>query len=173
MGPAIIGMVVYVKDGLNSDFILLAQLETAMAIGMIIGAFIFYFLNKNLKLLNILLLGILIDGITFSALFFIHSSLVATIIIFLHGLGIPMITIARTTLLQELIPEIFLGRVFAMTYMSVIGATAISIGLTGLVLDYINIHELFLIIGIFASVCAVLGKLSSKLQSLNVKSKCV
>jgi len=173
MGPAIIGIVVYVKDVLSSDFIVLAQLETAMATGMIMGAFLFYFINKNFKLLNILLIGMFIDGITFSALFFTHSILVATMIIFLHGLAIPMITVARTTLLQELIPEVFLGRVFAMTYMSVIGATAISIGLTGLVLDYISAHELFLIIGIFASACAILGKLSAKLYNINIKSKCI
>ena len=170
MGPAIIGVPVFVKEILNEEFAVLAYLEISMATGMILGSVIFWVVIKYFKPVHILLFGIIIDGLTFSFLFFVHNNYVAILVLFFHGIGIPLITVARTTLIQTTVPDGMRGRLFSMIYMSVMGTTAISIGLTGLVLEYIGVDILFLIIGICAASCSWLGIVSVNLTRLGQKS---
>ena len=69
-------------------------------------------------------------------MYFVQSNYVAMIVLLIHGIGIPLIMVARTTLIQMTVPENLQGRLFSMIYMSVMGTTAISIGLTGVLLEY-------------------------------------
>ena len=108
-------------------------------------------------MVNIFFLGILIDGLTFSALYFVKNYLLAIFILFLHGIGIPLIILSRTIYVQNSISDQFRGRIFSMMHMSIMGTTAISIGITGFVLEYISADLLFLFIGIGASACVIIG----------------
>ena len=105
----------------------------------------------------ILLLGIIIDGITFSILFFCKSNNFGFLILFFHGIGIPLITISRTTIIQIIVPTYLRGRLFSIIYMSVMGTTALSIAITGIFLDFFSVDKLFLFIGLFASMTALIG----------------
>ena len=136
-----------------------------MAIGMIIGSIIFWKISKHINLVSILLFGIFIDGITYSFLYFAKTNYSAIVILLIHGLGIPFITVSRTTIIHTLVPNKYTGRLFSMIYMLVMGTTAISIGLTGLILENIEADKLFLIIGIGAALTVFIG-LSPKIRSL-------
>ena len=157
MGPAYIGLVVFVREILIKDIFVFALLETFMGLGMIIGSIIFPIIINRWKLVNIFFLGILIDGLTFSALYFVKNYLLAIFILFLHGIGIPLIILSRTIYVQNSISDQFRGRIFSMMHMSIMGTTAISIGITGFVLEYISADLLFLFIGIGASACVIIG----------------
>ena len=161
MGPAIIGLPVFVKETLEEEFIVFAHLETSMASGMIIGSVILWIVIKHFNPAHILLFGIIIDGLTFSILFFVQSNYLAILVLLIHGIGIPLIIVSRITLIQKTVPDKLQGRLFSMIYMAVMGTTAISIGLTGIILEYIGIEILFLIIGICAASCACIGLISS------------
>ena len=170
MGPAFIGLPVYVREVLNKEFSIYAQMETAMAAGMIIGSFIFWKISKNFNPISILLFGIIMDGITYSFLYFSVNSLTAMLILFIHGIGIPLITISRTTIIQIIVPDEFRGRLFSMIYMAVMGTTALSILLTGLILEIIGPDLLFLMIGAGAA-CTVFIGLNPSMRLLLSKNK--
>jgi MFS family permease len=169
MGPAIIGIPVFVREVLTADFSIYAQLETSMAAGMIIGSLIFWKAIKRINPVSILLFGIVVDGITFTFLYFANSSFLATLILLIHGIGIPLITVSRTTIIQSVVPDEYRGRLFSMIYMAVMGTTAISIGLTGAILEYIEADILFLIIGLCAASTVFIG-LNPVMRKLLVKN---
>ncbi len=168
MGPAIIGIPVYIVEVLKEDFTTLAILESSMALGMLCGSFIIIKFLKNISLIKILFFGILFDGITYSFLYFTELKFVVVLILFIHGIGIPMIVVSRTNIIQKLIPNKFRGRIFAMVNMSVLGTTAISSLLTGLYLEYFSSQSLFLIIGICAMSTVLIGFFSKELMSKSI-----
>ena len=55
-----------------------------------------------------------------------------------------------------------------MIYMAVMGTTAISVGLTGVILESIGADKLFLIIGIVAASSVLIG-LNSEMKRLLIK----
>ena len=81
----------------------------------------------------------------------------AVFILFLHGIGIPFIILSRTIYIQKSVPDYFRGRIFSMIHMSVMGTTAISIAVTGILLEFIDANLLFLLIVLFASSSIIIG----------------
>ena len=170
MGPAIIGLPVFVREVLTSDFGVLAKLEVAMAAGMIVGSFVFWKAEKNISPISILLFGIVMDGITYTLLFFADTSFIAILVLIIHGIGIPLITVSRTTIIQAVVPDEFRGRLFSMIYMAVMGTTAISVGLTGFILEFIGADALFLLIGVGAASTVIIG-FNPALWEMNVNNR--
>ena len=170
MGPAIIGLPVFVREVLTSDFGVLAKLEVAMATGMIVGSFVFWKAEKNISPISILLFGIVMDGITYALLFFADTSFIAMLVLVIHGIGIPLITVSRTTIIQAEVPDEFRGRLFSMIYMAVMGTTAISVGLTGFILEFIGADSLFLLIGVGAASTVIIG-FNPALREMNVNNR--
>ena len=170
MGPAIIGLPVFVREVLTSDFGVLAKLEVAMAAGMIVGSFVFWKAEKNIRPISILLFGIVMDGITYTLLFFADTSFIAILVLIIHGIGIPLITVSRTTIIQAVVPDEYRGRLFSMIYMAVMGTTAISVGLTGFILEFIGADSLFLLIGVGAASTVIIG-FNPALWEMNVNNR--
>ena len=170
MGPAIIGLPVFVREVLTSDFGVLAKLEVAMAAGMIVGSFVFWKAEKNISPISILLFGIVMDGATYTLLFFADTSFIAILVLIIHGIGIPLITVSRTTIIQAVVPDKFRGRLFSMIYMAVMGTTAISVGLTGFILEFIGADSLFLLIGVGAASTVIIG-FNPALRGMNVNNR--
>ena len=137
---------------------------------MIIGSLIFWKIAKNISPVSILLIGIVMDGITYAFLYFSDCAISAIYILLIHGIGIPLITISRTTIIQAVVPNEFRGRLFSMIYMAVMGTTALSIGLTGIILEHIGADILFLIIGIGAASTVFIGLNNSMRKLLSGNS---
>ena len=78
--------------------------------------------------------------------------------------------ISRTTIIQSVVPDKFRGRIFSMNYMAVMGTTAISVGLTGLILEFIDADLLFLLIGISAALTVFIG-FNPVLRKMNVDKR--
>jgi MFS family permease len=157
MGPAIVGTPVFVKDVLKLEADAYAITQACYAVGMLIGTAALLTCGKRFNKGQILLLGMFLDGITFIPLYFAKTLIGTGIIIIIHSLAIPMLTVSRASLIQSIIPENMTGRVFAFINMAVIGMSAISSGLTGVILEYIDTPLLFLLIGIGGGLCGVVG----------------
>ncbi|MCH8067926.1 MAG: MFS transporter [Candidatus Marinimicrobia bacterium] len=157
MGPAMIGTPIFVREVLQMKFAAYATIEAFMAGGMIIGSILVWKIGKNFNPSLVLFIGMIMDGLTYSCLYFIHTYPGTKLLILIHGIGIPMITISRTTIIQKVVPDRFRGRIFSMVNMSVIGLTAISSGLIGPFAEILPIGTIFLVIGIGAALCGVIG----------------
>ena len=157
MGPAMIGTPIFVRDVLQLEFVAYATVEAFMAAGMLLGSFLIWRFGKYINPTRVLFLGMIMDGLTYSLLYFVNTYNATQLLLLIHGIGIPFITISRTTLIQLAVPDRFRGRVFSMVNMSVIGLTALSIGLVGPLAEIVSIQTIFLFIGLGAALCGIVG----------------
>lgn len=162
MGPAIVGSPVFVKQTLGLGAGAFALIMACHAIGMLLGSSGLFLIGGRFKKGHILLTGMVLDGITFIPLYFVESLVAACIIIVIHSLAVPMMTVSRSSLIQDLVPVAMTGRIFAMVNLSVVGMTALSSGLAGLALEFIEAPTLFLVIGIGGGLCGVVGWVFAK-----------
>lgn len=167
MGPAIVGMPILVKsvlDGTASDF---AFVEAGMAGGMLMGSWFVYRFSHRFNNGLLLLIGLLWDGITYAFFYWVPSVPVAIVMIVIHGIGIPVITITRTAIIQRNTPNEYHGRLFSMVHLAIVGMTALSSALVGILASLMPVPVVFLIFGIGAFVSGLIGLMSSKLRRLN------
>jgi len=157
MGPAIVGAPVFVKEVLNEGAPVYALLQGCYAIGMLAGTALLLTYGKRFKKGKILLVGIFLDGVTFIPLFFAHSVTATAATIIIHSLAIPLITVSRASIIQDTVPGNFRGRVFALINIAVVGMSAVSSGLAGIIMEQIGAPMLFFIIGIDGGLCGIAG----------------
>jgi len=167
MGPAIVGMPIFVKTtlgGTASDF---AFVEAGMAGGMLIGSWFMYKSSHRLSNGVLLLLALIWDGITYSFFYWIPSVPAAIVMIIVHGMGIPVITISRTSIIQKNTPNEYHGRLFSMVHLAVVGMTAMSSALVGILAAGMDVRYVFLIFGSGAVISGLIGLLSKQIRQLN------
>lgn len=162
MGPAILGTPVYVREilGFGKDGVDEYSFMTGVLFaGMITASLIIGLKGRSWPKGKVILLGILLDGATFIPFFFIRTFPLACVAMFVHGLSVPMIILPRTTLIQEIVPDERRGRIFALVNMTVVGFTALSMVLCGLVSELYGMDEIFLGAGILGTACGMVGML--------------
>ena len=166
MGPAFVGMLILVKNALGGTASQYAFVEAGLAFGMLIGSIFVYRVGNRINIGKLLLIGMILDGVTYSLMYFAGSVNYVFLIIVIHAFGIPMITISRTAIIQKHSPNKYHGRLFSLVHLSVIGVTALSAAVVGITANYIDIKIIFLFIGIGAALCGVIGFINGKLRTL-------
>jgi len=167
MGPAFVGMLILVKDSLGGTASQYAFVESGLAFGMLIGSIFVYRIKNRINIGKLLLIGMILDGITYSLMYFAGSVNYVLLFIIIHAFGIPMITISRTSIIQKHSPNQYHGRLFSLVHLSVIGVTALSAAVVGIAANYIDIKIIFLFIGIGAALCGVVGFLNKALRDIS------
>lgn len=162
MGPAIVGTPVFIKETLGLEAEAYAFIMSCYAVGMLAGTGLLITFGGKFKKGAILLTGMFLDGITFVPLLWSRSLTSMAVIIIIHSMAIPMLTVSRPSLIQNIVPDNMRGRAFAMVNMAVVGMSAVSSGLAGLALEYITAPTLFFIIGIGGGLCGVIGWIFAK-----------
>ena len=157
MGPAMIGAPIFIKEILNEGIDSFAYIQVAYGIGMLLGTVLLNRYGKGFSNKTIILWGIFFDGITFLPLLWVDTFWGMFITITLHAMAIPMIIVIRPSIIQAVVPENMQGRIFSMIDIAVWGCTAISIGLTGWVADYVPINIIYGVIAVLAASTGVLG----------------
>jgi DHA3 family macrolide efflux protein-like MFS transporter len=157
MGPAIVGMPIYVRDYLHHGPIGLAAVNSAFAAGMIVGSIILHRWGRRFAKGRTILVAIVFDGLTYIPFMWISTLGAAMVAIFIHALVIPFIIIPRTTLVQEIVSPGMQGRMFSMINLAVIGLTALSSALTGIVAEWIPVPQIYAIIGASAALVGLGG----------------
>jgi MFS family permease len=166
MGPAIVGNAVIVRETLRGSAADYALVEATYGVAMIVGSLALARWGSRFRPSRILLWGIVFDGLTYIPLYGCRTLPYLLLFSFIHALVIPIITVPRATLLQKVVPPHLLGRVFALVNVLVVGMTAVSSGLTGLVLERVTAPQLFGGIGILAAATGALGFASGRLRRL-------
>ena len=164
MGPAIVGMPIMIKHYLNGSASDFAFVEAGMALGMLTGSFFMYRFSKHFNNGFLLLLGMFWDGLTYALFFWVQSVPMALFIIIFHGMGIPVITVSRTTILQKYTSNIYHGRLFSMVHLAVSGMTAVSTALVGIIAEVISINIVFLLFGVGGALTGLVGFFNKDIQ---------
>ena len=68
------------------------------------------------------------------------------------SIGIPFIIIPRTALIQTEVPAELQGRIFSLVNLTVVGLTAVSSALTGMISEILPVNILYAVIGLSATV---------------------
>lgn len=168
MGPVFVGMPAYVKitlNGTGSDF---ALVEGTYAGGMIVSTWLISRFGTRMNPLRMLFLALIYDGLTYVPLLWIDSVSGTVVAILVHSLGIPAITISRLTALHRVVPQAMQGRVFSYFHLAVAGMTALSIGVTGILLTFVPPNQLFATIGVLCALTGVAGYFIPALRSARV-----
>jgi MFS transporter, DHA3 family, macrolide efflux protein len=157
MGPAGVGMVIFVRSVLHEGIGALMLIEGCYAIGMIVGTAALPLWRRWLSQGRILLLGMILDGVTFIPLLWVDTLWGTAITIVVHSLAIPMLVVIRPALVQRIVPKHMQGRVFSLIGVTVVGLTALSSGLTGIAAEFVSMHAVFGAIGVGAGLCGLWG----------------
>ncbi len=165
MGPAIIGVPIFVREVLHKGPGSYALVESGLGLGMVLGAFGVHRLGKRFGTGRVLLIGLMYDGLTHALIYWCGSLRMLLALITLHALGIPLIVVCRTALIQSWVDEHRQGRIFSLVHMSVIGMTALTTGFTGWLAEYLPIQTIFGIFGAAAFLCGALGWLVADLRN--------
>ena len=156
MGPAIVGANLLVKEVFKLGPQQLAFFQASMASGWLLGTFFLYFKEPKNHWL-VLVSGILLDGFTYLPFLIVRNYSLALLLILIHGFFIPWITVSRTTLIQHYTDKNFLGRVFALVQLTVLGFTSLSSLLTGVIGDLIPIPFIFFIPGFLGTLTGLVS----------------
>jgi len=167
MGPAIVGTPILVKQALHGTATDYAYVEALMALGMLIGSGLVYQFLHFVRSGRLLLIGMILDGLTYALFFLAQSVTFVMVMIVIHGIGIPLIVISRTAIIQKHVENAYHGRLFSMVHLSVVGVTALSSALTGIFAGFIEIRLIYLGIGLGAAACGFIGAFIPGLQDLD------
>ncbi|MEZ6006449.1 MAG: MFS transporter [Planctomycetota bacterium] len=159
MGPAYVGPVLLLKDELGLGPQHLVWFEAAMALGMLLGGLLLARFGKNLPLGRLLMIALVLDGITYLPFVWLDHYGALVVMILLHGLFIPAIVVARTTLLQAHVPDGRRGKVFALVHVTVTGMTALSCLGAGALAEAAGVRSLFAVTGVLATASGIVGYL--------------
>lgn len=157
MGPAIIGVAIFVKDVLGGSASQYALSESFLAIGMMLTSLILFWRGNRFPMGKMLVIGIFMDGLTYVPVKWIGDIRALWLVIFLHAIFIPFITVSRTTIVQKIVPREMQGRIFAIMSLSVVGFTAISSALTGWLSDLLPVQDIFFFIGLGGALSGVIA----------------
>jgi MFS family permease len=166
MGLAIVGTPILVRNALNGTASQYAFVESGLAFGMLLGSVLIFKFGHLVNNGKILLIGMVLDGLTYSLFYMAQSISFVLVFIVVHALGIPFITISRTTIIQKYVPNEYHGRLFSMVHLSVVGITALASALVGIFAEFIDIRTIFLWSGLGAALCGVWGFSKAHLRDL-------
>jgi len=166
MGPAIVAMPVYVGSDLGLSGGYYAAIEAVLAGGMMISSLLIVRRRPRRGKGAMWLAGMVLDGLTYGPMLLAPRFAWLVPLILLHALFIPLITIYRVSIVQDLVPPAIQGRAFAFLGISVVGMTALSCGVTGLLLGVVPTPLLFGTWGLLGMGCGVAGWLSPRLRRL-------
>ena len=157
MGPALVGIPIFVKEELGGGAGEYGLMSACLFAGMFLSAWLLGRFGERFPKGPTLLLGVILDGLTFIPFAFSHDLVVFGVFSFVHGLTVPLLVSCRPAIVQENVPDRLRGRVFSLLELTVIGCTALSCGLTGLAAEHVSMRVVYVAIGLGGAACGVVG----------------
>jgi len=165
MGIPIVATPIFVKEVLDNRAETYAWMQAVYAGGMVVGAPLAVYLSKRVRKGTLLLVGIILDGLTFCPLFWARTNMAALLLMLFHSIFIPLILVPRTTLIQRIVERRMLGRVFSMMSVAVTGTTSISAAVVGVMCDAVDVRWVIMIFGCLSAAVGAMGLLLRDLRT--------
>jgi len=156
-GLAQVATPLLVKERLGLGTEGFAGVQTLFFLGLLAASAGFWALGRRLPPAKTILVGIVLDGLTFVPLAFCRTLGELQLAMFLHALALPLIIIPRTVLIQQLVPGPLHGRAFALVHVTIFGMTAVSAGVTGWLAERVSLGTLFAVLGSLGAAVGFLG----------------
>lgn len=166
MGLAIVGAPIYVRDHLKLGVEAYALLQSCFALGIIAGSLLIHRFGSKLPRGKTILWALIFDGLTFVPFYFTTTLWSTAVGWFVHSIGIPFILVPRSSIIQTEVPGELQGRIFSLVQLTVVGLTAISSGLVGIMLETFSPAGIYLGMGLAAGIVGAIGFFLKGLRQL-------
>jgi MFS family permease len=157
MGLFHVGAPILVRETLHLGVDAYAQALTAFCMGLATASAAFWLIGRHWPRGRTILIGIVLDGLTFIPLAFCRTLFQVQLALFVHAISIPLIIIPRTVLIQRTVPGPLHGRTFALLNMTVFGMTAISSAVIGTMAERVAPQTLFVVFGSIGALPGLAG----------------
>lgn len=130
---------------------------SAISAGLIISSFVIGFIEKFLKIITMLLVGLIISA---GAICIMALSSISPLIIFaafILGVGLNMSNLPVMTLFQKKVPQDKIGVVSSFVFTFAQVAMPVSVLLSGYLVDKFSLSTIFMAIGIILFLGAIVG----------------
>jgi MFS family permease len=134
-----------------------AAAQAFFFLGLLVASAGFWVLLRRAPKGRAILVGMMLDGLTFLPLAFCHTLGQVQAALFFHAVALPLMIIPRTVLVQQLVPGPLHGRAFALLNVTVFGMTAVSTAATGVLADVVPTQTLYLVLGSLGALVGVVG----------------
>ncbi len=165
MGLTQVGTALLVKERLGLGPEAYARVQMFFFLGLATASAGVWLLARELPKGLLILVGVALDGLTFIPLAFCRTLPQVQAAMFLHAIAIPLIIIPRTVLIQQSVPGLLHGRVFAIVNVTVFGMTAISTAAVGWMAERVAPHVLFGVLGAMGALSGIVGLGSRRLRA--------
>jgi len=164
MGLAHVATPLLVTKTLGLNAAAYSQTLGLFFLGMTLASAAFWLFGHSFPKGPTILVGIVLDGLTFIPYAFCSTIGQLGIAQFVHALFIPLIIIPRTVMIQKTVPAHLHGRAFALVNVTVFGMMALSSGLVGGLAEWLSPSTLFLVLGSIGALPGLFGFLMPSLR---------
>jgi len=157
-GSVYVLVVPLVQQSLGRGTAGVGLLAGAAAIGMMLSSFAFGMLGYRLEKRQVILVGFAVIGVLMMIFAKASSFVFLGVISFLGGSMLAPIAISQDTLLHEVVPEFFRGRIFSTREWTLNGVFMLSAVLLGVLAELISIRPVLFSVGLIVLVLSLAGE---------------
>ncbi|MBE6047306.1 MAG: MFS transporter [Clostridium sp.] len=141
--------VLFIQDILGLDVKFFGILEAALSIGFIIGTAILNCISKKkFNDIHIIIIGCVLLCIGMSAFSMSKVFQITLVSYLVIGIAMCITSVAAMTIKQKAIPQELMGRVLGISDVIVMFFMSMSVGVTGILADYIGLRYIFMLSGL-------------------------
>ena len=144
--------ILYVKDVLLVGAEQFGLLASSQSLGSFLAAVLLGSLIRKIKRSTLLTTGIIAVGCAILLLGLFKSMVLAIVSLFFAGIGMIIISILVTTIIQQESPEDKRGRAIGALMTVTNSSLVISMGMAGYLGDLIGVQEVFFLVGIIVCI---------------------
>ncbi|MDT8860292.1 MFS transporter [Alkalihalobacillus sp. MEB130] len=156
VGVTMVTTLPYITEELEGSYAEYGYFMAGFPIGYIIGTILVSKIKYKSR--RFLMLGSLfIGGLTFIALCFNQSIILAIITEVIGGVVMAIFSVHNTTICQQTVPNHLMGKVFSVRLLIIRGAMPLGVLLGGVVSEMFGVRPMYLFIGLLISFVSIVG----------------
>ncbi|HEU4509528.1 MAG TPA: MFS transporter [Pyrinomonadaceae bacterium] len=150
----------FVKDQLSASSRLIGWQIGMFGLGAILGGLLAPVLVRRFGKGLMVFLGLLTEGVSLTLYALVSHVVVSTLIMFALGIVVSVVVVCFYSILQTVVEEPFLGRVFSIVKQSENVAIVLAMAMAVLLHGFLNSHVILLVAGVFYVVLTVASSFS-------------
>lgn len=150
----------FVKDQLSGSSRLIGWQIGLFGLGAILGGLLAPLLVRRFGKGVMVVLGLLIEGLSLSVYAVVSHIWISMLIMFALGIVVSIVVVCFYSILQTVVEEPFLGRVFSIVKQGENLAIVLAMGMAVLLHGFLDSHVILLVAGLFYAVLTIASSFS-------------